>query len=153
MDYKLYMKEAYKQAELAKEIMEVPIGCIIVYKDKIIGKGFNKRNTMKNSLYHAEIIAINEACNTLGDWRLEDCILFVTVEPCPMCAGAILQARIKKLVYGTTSKKAGCCGSIVNILDNDSFNHKVEVVRGVLEDECSEIISNFFYNLRNKKKT
>ena len=150
MDYEFYMKLAYNQAEIARDIMEVPIGCVIVFKDEVIGKGYNKRNTMKNTLYHAEICAINEACTFLSDWRLEDCTMFVTVEPCPMCAGAILQSRIKTLVFGATSKKAGCCGSILNILDNDSFNHKVEVINGVLEKECSNIMSKFFNGLRSK---
>lgn len=151
LDYDLYMKEAYLQAKIAKDLMEVPIGCVIVHNNKIIGKGYNKRNTNKNALYHAEIIAINEACNFLGDWRLEDCTLFVTVEPCPMCAGAMLQARVQKLVYGTKNKKAGCCGSILNILQDNRFNHIVDITHGVMEEECSSIMTEFFTSLRNKK--
>ena len=151
LDYNFYMKEAYNQASLAKDLLEVPIGCVIVHNNKIIGKDFNRRNTMKNSLFHAEIGAINQACNALNDWRLEDCTIFVTVEPCPMCAGAILQARIPTLVYGAKNKKAGCCGSILNLLDDDRFNHKVEIIHGVMEQECSAIMVDFFANLRTGK--
>ncbi len=148
----LYMQKALELSQKAFEIQEIPIGCIIVYNDEIIGKGYNKRNSGKNTLYHAEIIAINEACETMGDWRLEDCTMYVTVEPCPMCSGAILQSRIKRLVYGTVNKKAGCCGSIYNLLDDDRFNHKVEVTTGVLEEECSLVMKEFFKNLRKNKE-
>jgi len=150
LDYSFYMKEAYEQAKQAKGFMEVPIGCVIVYNGEIIAKDFNKRNTMKNALCHAEVGAINQACEVLGDWRLENCTMFVTVEPCPMCAGAILQARIPKLVYGTKNKKAGCCGSILNILNDDRFNHKVEIIHGVMEEECAAIMVDFFASLRRK---
>ena len=118
-----YMKIALQEAKKAYDSNEVPIGCVIVYNDEIIGRGANMRITDKNVLSHAEIIAINEACGFMGDWRLEDCTLYVTVEPCPMCAGAIVQARIKKVVFGAENPKAGCAGSIVNLLQNDNFNH------------------------------
>ena len=117
-----YMKIALQEAKKAYDNNEVPIGCVIVYNDEIIGIGANMRVTDKNVLSHAEIIAINEACGFMGDWRLEDCTLYVTVEPCPMCAGAIVQARIKKVVFGAENPKAGCAGSIVNLLQNDNFN-------------------------------
>lgn len=152
MDYEFFMKEAYKEALKAYKLDEVPIGCVIVYNNKIIARGYNKRNTLKNSLKHAEIIAINEACSIIKDWRLEGCTLFVTVEPCPMCAGAILQARINKVVFATKNNKAGCCGSILNILNNDSFNHKVEVVEGILLEECSLLMKDFFKNIRKRAR-
>ncbi len=148
---KKYMKEAIELSKLAYSLDEIPIGCVIVYEDEIIGYGFNKRNSMKNTLYHAEIVAINEACEKLKDWRLENCTMYVTVEPCPMCTGAILQSRMKRLVFGTYNKKAGCCGSVYNLLNDENFNHKVEVTAGVLEKECSELMQEFFKNLRKKK--
>ena len=147
MDYNYFMEMAYEQALQAREIDEVPIGCVIVYGGQIIAEGFNERNTKKNVLCHGEIIAINKACNYLGDWRLEGCTIFVTLEPCPMCAGAILQSRIKRLVYGANSPKSG---SIANILDNSYYNHRVEIVQGVLEDKCSRLMKDFFSDLRNK---
>ena len=142
------MKEALKLAEAARVLDEVPIGCVIVHGGEIIGSGHNLRNTKKNTLYHAEIIAIDEASQRLEDWRLENCTIYVTIEPCPMCAGAILQARIPRLVYGAASPKAGAVGSIVNLLANPAFNHQVEVIAGVLETECSDIVSNFFQKFR-----
>ena len=144
----LFMQEALKLAEVARSMDEVPIGCVIVHDGKIVGAGHNLRNSMKNTLYHAEIIAINEASKHLGDWRLENCTIYVTIEPCPMCAGAILQARIPRLVYGAASPKAGAVGSIVNLLANPAFNHQVEVVTGILEAKCSAIVSNFFQSSR-----
>ena len=132
MDYDFFMEQAYNQALKAYNIDEVPIGCVIVKDDKIIAEAYNKRNIEKNTLKHAEIIAIDKACNYLKDWRLEGCVMFVTVEPCPMCSGAILQARLDKVVFATKNNKAGCCGSILNILQDDRFNHKVEIVQGVL---------------------
>ena len=150
MDHFKYMQYAYEQAILAMNIDEVPIGSVIVYKDNIIGRGYNKRNTKKNVLYHGEIEAIYEASKFINDWRLEDCTLYVTVEPCPMCAGAIVQARIPRVVYGTENKKAGCGGSILNILQEDRFNHKVEVIKGIMEEDCSNIMKEFFKNLRKK---
>lgn len=148
MDEK-YMREALKQAKKAFKIAEAPIGCVIVYGDKIIARSYNRRNTDKSTLAHAEILAIRKACRTLGDWRLEGCTMYVTLEPCPMCAGAILQARIPRVVIGAMSPKAGCCGSILNILQMREFNHRSEVVSGVLEEECSAIMSDFFAGLRN----
>jgi len=143
-----YMKKALELAGAARAMNEVPIGCVIVAEGKIIGEGHNLRNNKKNTLYHAEIIAIDQASQHLGDWRLENCTIYVTIEPCPMCAGAILQARIPRLVYGAASPKAGAVGSIINLLANPAFNHQVEVTTGVLEAECSAIVSNFFQSSR-----
>ena len=148
MDNEKYMKLAIEQAEIAYNNNEVPIGCVIVYEDKIIGKGANRRVTEGNVLAHAEIIAIDEACKFMGDWRLENCTLYVTVEPCPMCSGAILQARIPTVVFGTRNPKAGCVGSIYNLLQEPRFNHRAEIVEGVLEEECSELMKNFFKRFR-----
>ena len=147
-----YMKEAIKQAKKAYALGEVPIGCVIVYQDKIIGRGYNRRNTDKNTLAHAELTAINKASKKMGDWRLEDCTLYVTLEPCQMCAGAIVQARITEVVMGTMNPKAGCCGSILNILDMPQFNHQVRVKRGVLEEACSSLLTSFFKELRIRNK-
>ena len=146
------MKEALKQAKRAYLLGEVPIGCVIVYQDKIIGRGYNKRNTNKTTLAHAEITAINKASKKMGDWRLEDCTIYITLEPCQMCSGAIVQARIKRAVIGTMNPKAGCAGSILNILQMDEFNHQVEITRGVLQTECAEIIQKFFKELRIRNK-
>ena len=147
-----YMNAAMKQAKKAAAIEEVPIGCVIVYENKIIGRGYNKRNLKKNTLAHAEIIAMNKASKVIGDWRLEDCTMYVTLEPCPMCAGAIVQARIPKVVIGSMNPKAGCAGSVLNVLQTDGFNHQVEVETGVLGAECSEMLSSFFRELRKIKK-
>ena len=134
-----YMKMAMKQAKKAYKLHEVPIGCVIVYNGKVIGKGHNRRNTDKSVLCHAEIAAIKRACKKIGDWRLEDCTIYITLEPCPMCAGAIVQARIPKVVIGCMNPKAGCAGSVVDLLQMAGFNHQCDVVRGVLEEESSEI--------------
>ena len=147
-----YMKEAVNEASKAIESGEVPIGCGIVYKDEIIGRGHNLRNSKKNPLCHAEISAINEAAGFMGDWRLEECTLYVTVEPCPMCAGAIVQARIPRVVFGTPNVKAGCAGSILNILNEPKFNHQVDVTCGVLREECAAPMSEFFKRFRKKNK-
>lgn len=147
-----YMKEALKQAKRAYRLGEVPIGCVIVYQDKIIGRGYNKRNTNKTTLSHAELIAINKASKVMGDWRLEDCTIYITLEPCQMCSGAIVQARIKRAVIGTMNPKAGCAGSILNILQMDEFNHQVEITTGVLHEECTEILQKFFKELRIRNK-
>ncbi len=147
-----YMKEALRQAKKAYALGEVPIGCVIVHEDKIIGRGYNRRNTDKNTLAHAEITAINKASKKIGDWRLEDCTLYVTLEPCQMCAGAIVQARIPHVVMGCMNPKAGCAGSILNILDMPEFNHQVAVTKGVLEEECSEMLKTFFTELRVRNK-
>ena len=147
-----YMKEAIKQAKKAYAIDEVPIGCVIVYKDKIIGRGYNRRNIDRNTLAHAETQAIRKASKKMDDWRLEDCTLYVTLEPCQMCSGAIVQARIKRVVVGCMNAKAGCAGSIINLLQMDEFNHQVELTTGVLEEECSLMMKQFFKELRAKKK-
>lgn len=147
-----YMKEALKQAKKAYSLGEVPIGCVIVYRDKIIGRGYNRRNTDKNTLAHAEITAINRASRKMGDWRLEECTLYVTLEPCQMCAGAIVQARVTETVIGAMNPKAGCGGSILNILEMPEFNHQVVVRRGVLEQECQDILKAFFKELRERNR-
>ena len=151
MDVK-YMKEAIKQAKKAYQIKEVPIGCVIVYQDKIIARGYNKRNTSKNPLAHAELLAIRKASKVMGDWRLEDCTMYITLEPCQMCAGAIVQSRMKRVVIGSMNPKAGCAGSIINLLEMEQFNHKVIIERGVLVEECSALLTNFFKELREEKK-
>lgn len=147
-----YMKEALKQAKKAYALGEVPIGCVIVHEGKIIGRGYNRRNTDKNTLAHAEITAINKASKVIGDWRLEECTLYVTLEPCQMCAGAIVQARIPEVVMGCMNPKAGCAGSILNILEMPQFNHQVKVIRGILEAECSQMLKTFFEELRIRNK-
>ena len=151
-DDERFMKQAITQAKKASRIGEVPIGCVIVYEGKVIGRGYNRRTTDKSTLAHAEIAAIKKATKVMGDWRLEDCTLYVTLEPCPMCAGAIVQSRMKRCVIGTMSPKSGCAGSILNLLDEPQFNHQVEVESGVLADECSDILKVFFKELRIKVK-
>jgi tRNA(adenine34) deaminase len=147
----VFMQEALSLAKKAKDLDEVPIGAVIVFNDKIIAKGYNQRNTKKNPLAHAEIQAIEEAAKVIGDWRLEGCSIYVTLEPCPMCAGAIVQARIDKIIFGTRNPKAGCGGSIINILDEPKFNHQVEIVEGICQEECSKILKDFFAEMRNKR--
>ncbi len=147
-----YMKEAIKQAKKAYMLEEVPIGCVIVYDNKVIGRGYNRRNTDKSTLAHAEITAIKKASKKVGDWRLEKCTLYVTLEPCQMCAGAIVQARIPTVVIGSMNPKAGCAGSVLNILQIPEFNHQVEIIKGMLETECSGLLTSFFKELRDKKK-
>lgn len=146
-----YMRAAIGQARKAGAIGEVPIGCVIVYEDKIIARGYNRRTIDKNVLSHAEIIAIKKACKKMGDWRLEGCTMYVTLEPCPMCAGAIVQARIPKVVIGCMNPKAGCAGSVLDLLHEDGFNHQVEMENGVLEEACSRLMKDFFKALREKK--
>ena len=146
-----YMKAAIREAKKAEAIREVPIGCVIVHEDKIIARGYNRRITDKNVLSHAEIIAIRKACKKIGDWRLEDCTMYVTLEPCPMCAGAIVQARIPKVVIGCMNPKAGCAGSVLDMLHEDGFNHQVETQIGVLEETCSTMLKTFFKELRRSK--
>ena len=147
-----FMKQAVKQAKKAYDKLETPIGCVIVREDKIIARGYNKRNMKKNTLAHAEILAINKASKVLGDWRLEDCTMYITLEPCPMCAGAIVQARIPRVVIGSMNPKAGCAGSVLNLLQQDGLNHQVEITKGVLAEECSGLMTSFFRELRKKKK-
>ena len=147
-----YMKEAIRQAKKALALKEVPIGCVIVHEGKIIARGYNRRNTDKNTLSHAELNAIKKASKKLGDWRLEGCTMYVTLEPCQMCAGALMQSRIDEVVIGSMNPKAGCAGSVLNLLDMPGFNHRVEVVRGILEEPCSGLMSSFFKELRLKHK-
>lgn len=147
-----FMREAIIEAQKASGLNEVPIGAVIVYKDEIIARGHNIRETSQQTLSHAELIAIKEANERIGSWRLEDCTLYVTLEPCPMCAGAILQARMKRVVYGATDPKAGCAGTLMNLLDDTRFNHQVEVEKHVLETECASLLTDFFKRLRKKKK-
>ena len=148
-----YMKAAITQAKKAAALDEVPIGCVIVKDGKIIARGYNRRNTDKNTLAHAELAAIRKASKKTGDWRLEDCTMYVTLEPCQMCAGAIVQSRLKRVVIATMNPKAGCAGSILNLLQMEAFNHQVEITRGVREEECATMLSDFFRKLRQKKKT
>lgn len=146
-----YMKAAIREAKKAEALGEVPIGCVIVYEDNIIGRGYNRRIVDKNVLSHAEIIAIRKACKKMGDWRLEGCTMYVTLEPCPMCAGAIVQARIPKVVIGCMNPKAGCAGSVLDMLHQDGFNHQVETEIGVLGETCSTMLTSFFKELRRSK--
>ena len=147
-----FMKEAIRQAKKAGEIGDVPIGCVIVHEGKIIARGYNKRNKNKTVLAHAELLAMSKACKIIGDWCLEECTMYITLEPCQMCAGAIVQARIPRVVIGSMNPKAGCGGSILNLLEMQEFNHQVDVTRGVLEEECSEMLSAFFKELRRIQK-
>ena len=147
-----YMKEALKQAKKAYALGEVPIGCVIVYEGKIIGRGYNRRTIDKNTLAHAEMMAIKKASKKMDDWRLEDCTMYVTLEPCQMCSGAIVQSRMKKVVIGCMNPKAGCAGSILNLLQMEEFNHQVELEIGVLGEECSAMMKQFFKELREKSK-
>lgn len=147
-----FMKEAIKQAKKAYAIEEVPIGCVIVYEDKIIARGYNRRTIDKNTLAHAELLAIRKASRKLDDWRLEGCTMYVTLEPCQMCAGAIIQSRMKRVVIGCMNPKAGCAGSVMDLLQVPAFNHQAEKEIGVCEAECSEMLSRFFKELREKRK-
>ena len=152
LNHEYYMNEALKLAKEAFDNDEVPIGAVIVHKGEIIGRGCNKRNTLKNPLMHAEIIAINEAAGYLNDWRIEECTMYVTVEPCPMCSGAIVQSRIPEIVFGARNKKAGCAGSVLNLLQQPGLNHRVNITEGVLEEECSSIMTEFFKRFRKNSK-
>lgn len=145
------MKLAIEEAKKAEQIDEVPIGAVIVRDDEVIGTGYNLREKTQTTLSHAELIAIEKANQKLGSWRLDDCTLYVTLEPCPMCAGAIVQARIKRVVFGAYDPKAGCAGTLMNLLEEDRFNHQVEVTRGMLEEECRLMIQGFFRKLRQRK--
>ena len=147
-----FMKAALAQAKKAAAIDEVPIGCVIVYEGKIIARGYNKRNKEKNTLSHAEMNAIRKASKYLGDWRLEGCTMYITLEPCPMCAGAIVQARVDRVVIGSMNAKAGCAGSVLNVLQERRFNHQVELTKDVLHEECSSMLSGFFRELRERRK-
>lgn len=147
-----FMREALRQAKKAYALREVPIGCVIVYEGKIIARGYNRRNTDQNTTSHAEINAIRRASKKLGDWRLEGCTIYITLEPCQMCAGAIVQSRITRAVIGSMNPKAGCAGSILNLLEMPEFNHQVKVDRGILDEQCSTMLSGFFRELRQQKK-
>lgn len=146
-----FMRYALRLAEKASDSGEVPVGAVIVRNGEIVGQGRNRRENEKNALYHAEIEAINDACQRLGGWRLWECDMFVTLEPCPMCTGAIINSRIRRVVFGAYDKKAGCCGSVMNMFELP-FNHKPEVIGGFMEEECSSALSEFFIKLRNTKK-
>ena len=150
-EHKRFMKEAIRQAKKAAALDEVPIGCVIVCDGRIIARGYNRRNTDKNTLSHAELNAIRKASKKVGDWRLEGCRMYVTLEPCQMCAGALVQSRIDQVVIGCMNPKAGCAGSVLNLLQMDGFNHKVDIISGVLEEECSRMLSSFFRSLRARK--
>ena len=145
-----FMKEALKEAKKAKKINEVPIGCVIVMDDAIIGRGYNRRMTDKTALAHAEMSAIKKACKKTGDWRLDNAEIYITLEPCQMCAGAIVQSRIKKVFIGAMNPKAGCAGSILDLLHVREFNHQCEVASGLLETECSQLLTEFFKELRSR---
>ena len=145
-----YMREALRQARKAASIQETPIGCVIVRDGEIIARGYNRRNTEGNTLAHAEITAIRRACKKMGDWRLEGCTLYVTLEPCPMCAGALVQSRIDRVVFGARNPKAGCAGSVLDILRDPRFNHQVDVTEGILKEDCAGLMRSFFRALRKK---
>ena len=147
-----YMREALRQAKKAEALDEVPIGCVIVCDDKIVARGYNRRNTDKNTLSHAELNAIRKASKRLGDWRLEGCTMYVTLEPCQMCAGALVQSRMDHVVIGCRNAKAGCAGSVLNLLQVEGFNHQVALTEGILEEACSRMLSDFFRRLRMTKK-
>ena len=146
-----YMKEAVRQAKKAYAIGEAPIGCVIVHEDKIIARGYNRRTIDKNTLAHAELAAIKKASRKLGDWRLEGCTMYVTLEPCQMCSGAIIQSRMDRVVIGCMNPKAGCAGSVLNLLQMPEFNHQAELATGVLEEECSQLMKSFFKELREHR--
>ena len=143
-----FMKKALHQAKRAAAIGEIPIGCVIVRDGRVIARGFNQRRSKKTTLAHAEMIAVDKASRKLGDWRLEGCTMYVTLEPCQMCSGALVQSRIDRVVIGTMNPKAGCAGSILNLLRMPEFNHQVEITAGVLQAECSNILQDFFRDLR-----
>lgn len=147
-----YMSEAIKEAKKAEELMEVPIGAVLVMEDRIISRAHNLREREQNAVAHAELIAIEQACREIGSWRLEDATLYVTLEPCPMCSGAIILSRVKRVVYGASDPKGGCAGTLMNLLQDDRFNHQSEVTKGVLEGECGQLLSDFFKGLRERKK-
>lgn len=145
-----YMELALEEARKCLEIDEVPVGAVVVRHGEVVGSGYNRRETDKDPLAHAEIMAISEAAKTLGGWRLLDCVLYVTLEPCPMCAGAIIQSRINSLIYGAKDPKGGACGSKLNLMEDFTWNHKVEVESGVLEEECSILLKDYFREKRKK---
>ena len=145
----IFMNEALKLAKRAEEQGEIPVGAVVVRNGEIIGRGYNQRESRKNAILHAEMIAIEEACEAVGDWRLRDCTLYVTLEPCPMCAGAIVNSRIERVVFGTSDRMAGCCGSLIN-LNAYPFNHTFSIEKGICENECKDILKSFFEKRRQK---
>jgi tRNA(adenine34) deaminase len=147
-----YMKEAIKEAKKAEELHEVPIGAVIVMDGKIISKAHNLRESNQSAIAHAELLAIDQACKEMNNWRLENATLYVTLEPCPMCSGAIILSRVKRVVYGAADPKGGCAGTFMNLLGDDRFNHQSEVTKGVLEGECGQLLSDFFRKIREKRK-
>ena len=147
-----FMQLAIEEAKKAEAIQEVPIGAVIVLNGEVISAAHNLRETEQRSIAHAELLAIDEACKKLGTWRLEDATLYVTLEPCPMCAGGIVLSRVKRVVYGASYPKGGCAGTLMNLLTDERFNHQCEVVAGVLEEECGTLLTNFFRELRKKRK-
>lgn len=147
-----FMQEAIFEALKAEQIGEVPIGAVIVVDDQIVSRAYNLRESEQRSIAHAELLVIDEACKVTGSWRLEEAVLYVTLEPCPMCAGAIVLSRVKKVVFGAYDPKGGCAGTLMNLLDDERFNHQSEVIGGVLENECGELLSQFFRDLRQRKK-
>ncbi|MCP3764910.1 tRNA adenosine(34) deaminase TadA [Domibacillus sp. A3M-37] len=147
-----FMKMAIEEAKKAERLGEVPIGAVIVKNNEVIASGHNLRETTQNAVTHAELLAIEKACESTRSWRLEGTTLYVTLEPCPMCSGAILLSRVERVVYGADDPKAGCAGTLMNLLDDERFNHRCEVVPGVLADECGMLLTEFFRNLRKKKK-
>ncbi len=151
-EHEKYMREALKLARKAASLGEVPIGCVIVCDGKIIGRGYNRRKTSHSTLAHAELEAIRKACRVTGDWRLEGSTMYITLEPCQMCSGAIVQARIDRVVIGTDNPKAGCAGSIIDLLQMREFNHQVEKINGVLQEECRDILQAFFRDMRAREK-
>jgi tRNA(adenine34) deaminase len=152
MDKEAFMQLALQEAKSAEKLGEVPIGAVVVHQGHVIGVGHNLREINQDPTAHAEMIAIKKASENIGSWRLSDCDLYVTLEPCPMCAGVIIQSRIRSLIYGAKDPKAGCAGTLMNLLQDERFNHQTEVISGVLEKECSEILTNFFRTLRQQKK-
>lgn len=151
--HEYWMREAIAEARKAEALGEVPIGAVVVRHGEIIGRGYNLRETTMDSTAHAEMVAIREASTALNSWRLLDCRLYVTLEPCPMCAGAMVQSRVPLTVYGTTDPKAGCAGTLMNLLEEPRFNHRTEVIQGILQEECAELLTSFFRRLRRKPNT
>lgn len=149
---RLFMKQALEEAQQAALLGEVPIGAVLVYEGKIIARAHNLRETTQNATTHAELLVIQEACKKIGSWRLEDTTLYVTLEPCPMCAGAILQSRVSRVVYGARDQKAGCVDSLYHLLNDERFNHECDVTEGILAEECGQILTDFFKALRDRKK-
>jgi len=149
---RLFMKQALEEAQQAALLGEVPIGAVLVYEGKIIARAHNLRETTQNATTHAELLVIQEACKKIGSWRLEDTTLYVTLEPCPMCAGAILQSRVPRVVYGARDQKAGCVDSLYHLLNDERFNHACDVTEGILAEECGQILTDFFKALRDRKK-